>query len=257
MTTQNTLNNTILSIAAQATKLTGERQEGLALTKFYLALEDGKIVFDGTTDNFTVNGIAQNTAVAIASFYSQAFDNKTGLDVPSLIKFSQAGVCSTKQFTCLESEAKPTVKKPLHNHVLTGSEFFDNSLKEGTTFENISLIYNQLESLSDKNTKADILAKVKYLLDAIIPPARQASITILLAKEAEFAKRFEALSTVFTDIKSTGSVTTGNVTIDNIKAAVELLTVNGLELYGTPTLDADFIFKVSFREIDTTTTNNI
>jgi hypothetical protein len=259
MTTQtieNTLNNTILSIAAQATKLDGTRQEGLALTKFHDAIADGKVTFESTANGFTVNGTEQNTNVVIAAFYAQAFDKKTGLSVDDLIKFSSAGVVSAKQLACLESETKPTVKKPLHGHVQTSAEYLQGAFVLAASAEVIGQIYNILHDLNASNTKAEILAIKDAALALILTPEKEAGLQNLIEKEEAFAKRFEALSLYFTDIRSTGSVTTGNVTTDNIKSAVELLTANGLELYGTPTLDAaTFTFKVSFREISTE--NNI
>lgn len=258
MTTQtnntNDLNTTILAIAAQATKLTGERQEGLALTKFHTALEEGKIVFDGTTDNFTVNGTAQNTNVAIAAFYAQAFDNKTGLDIPTLIKFSQAGVVSAKQLACLESETKPAVKKPLPGHVQTSAEYLQGAFLLASNPEVIGQIYNLLKDLKDSSTKADILLVKDAALALILTPEKAAGLQNLIEKEEAFAKRFEALSVYFTDIISSCTATSGKVAADNIKPAVELLTSNGYELFGTPILDmttTPYTFKVSFREIST------
>lgn len=258
MTTQieNTLNNTILAIAAQATKLDGTRQEGLALTKFHDAIADGKVTFEATENGFTVNGAVQNTNVAIAAFYAQAYDNKTGLSIDDLIKFSTAGVVSAKQLSCLESEARPATKKPLPGHVQTSAEYLQGAFLLAANPEVIGQIYNLLHDLKDSNTKAEILAIKDAALALILTPEKEAGLQNLIKKEEEFAKRFEALSLYFTDIRSTGSVTTGNVSVDNIKPAVELLTANGLELYGTPTLDvATMSFKVSFREISTE--NNI
>jgi hypothetical protein len=259
MTTQNienTLNDTILSIAAQATKLDGTRQEGLALTKFHDAIESGKVTFESTDTGFTVNGTEQNTNVALAAFYAQAFDNKTGLTIDDLIKFSAAGVVSAKQLACLLTETKEPSKKPLPGHVQTSAEYLQGAFVLAASAEVIGQIYNLLHDLKDINTKAEILAIKDAALALILTPEKELGLKNLIEKEEAFAKRFEALSLYFTDIRSTGSVTTGNVTTDNIKAAVELLTVNGLELFGTPTLDAaTFTFKVSFREISTE--NNI
>lgn len=259
MTTQtntNDLNTTILNIAAQATKLDGTRQEGLALTKFHDAIESGKVTFETTADGFTVNGTAQNTQVAIAAFYAQAFDNKTGLSIEDLIKFSAAGVVSAKQLSCLLTEVKPIAKKPLPGHVQTSAEYLQGAFLLASNPEVIGQIYNLLKDLKESDTKASILAIKDAALALILTPEKELGLQNLIEKEEAFAKRFEALSQYFTDIRSTGSVTTGNVLTDNIKAAVELLTANGLELFGTPILDvATMSFKVSFREISTE--NNI
>lgn len=260
MTTQtqtntNTLNNTILSIVGQATKLDGTRQEGLALTKFHDAIENGSVIFDITGNGFSVNGTEQNLNVAIASFYVQAFDNKT-VTLEDLITFSAAGVISAKQLSCLESESKPTTKKPLPGHNITSSEYLKNAFTLAATPGVIEQIYNLLHGLKATDNKADILATTATALALILTPEQEAGLANMIAEEEAFAKRFEALSVYFTDIKSSGTLSTGTVKVSDIQEAVALLTANGLELVGVPPLNIETLtFKVTFKPVDVA--NNI
>jgi hypothetical protein len=236
---------TVLDIIAQPNTLQATLKSGNWQTKLNKSIIDNIIKIDEADRGLNINDTFISNATMQAKSLQLVADGTETLQ--SWLSYMSQECISSMQLTS-KNGAVEKISKPLAGHVMTSSELRQASFKlvEASTIE---AIYNQLVSLSDKDTKQGLLDKIELLKSLIITPERLESIQTLETKEAEFKAKFTVIETIFNTITSITNTCnyTARIEANALKDGIVLLTQNKFELVGIPVISADFnTFLITF-----------